>query len=207
MSSSSASVATGKGEQRRRQLLQAAAECFRREGFHGSSIARISQAAGMSPGHIYHYFPTKESMVEAIAEWEQQDMAELMHRLEHGEDAGHGDLGERLTRHTAETIERTSDPAYAGLRLELAAEAGRNPAVRKILEAGERATFERFYQLILRLGPPAGLDAAELRTRLEMIAILLSGITMRSLLDSGGDREALVRLTRRVTRFLLEDAP
>lgn len=35
-----------KGDLSRLRVLDAAAECFRREGFHGSSIARISQESG-----------------------------------------------------------------------------------------------------------------------------------------------------------------
>ncbi len=34
---------------RREQILDAASECFAREGFHGASISRISKLSGMSP--------------------------------------------------------------------------------------------------------------------------------------------------------------
>ena len=34
------------------QVLDAAAACFRRRGFHGASMAEISREAGMSVGHI-----------------------------------------------------------------------------------------------------------------------------------------------------------
>ncbi|VFR31094.1 Transcriptional regulator, TetR family [plant metagenome] len=105
-----------KGELRRQQVLDAATECFRREGFHGSSIARISQTADMSPGHIYHYFVNKEAIVEAIAEREELDMAELIRRTEQDQESG--DLVTRLIRRTPEAVERNSNPDNVGLMLE-----------------------------------------------------------------------------------------
>ena len=41
---------------RREQILTAAAECFRRKGYHGAGMAEISNTAGMSAGHIYNYW-------------------------------------------------------------------------------------------------------------------------------------------------------
>lgn len=109
-----------KGELRRQQVLDAATECFRREGFHGSSIARISQTADMSPGHIYHYFyhyfVNKEAIVEAIAEREELDMAELIRRMEQDQESG--DLVTRLIHRPPEAVERNSNPDNVGLMLE-----------------------------------------------------------------------------------------
>ncbi|WP_222862308.1 TetR/AcrR family transcriptional regulator [Zoogloea oleivorans] len=47
-------------KRRKEQVLAAAADCVRREGFHRTSMSQISAAAGMSSGHIYHYFGSKE---------------------------------------------------------------------------------------------------------------------------------------------------
>jgi len=56
------------GGERCVQVLQAAEKCFREYGFHATSIQRISDVAGMSPGHIYHYFRNKEAIVAGIVE-------------------------------------------------------------------------------------------------------------------------------------------
>ncbi len=53
---------------RRRQILDAAVECFAREGFHRTTMAEIIAESGMSTGAIYLYFPGKDDIVEAIAE-------------------------------------------------------------------------------------------------------------------------------------------
>ncbi|VFR21651.1 Transcriptional regulator, TetR family [plant metagenome] len=189
-----------KGELRRQQVLDAATECFRREGFHGSSIARISQAAAMSPGHIYHYFANKEAIVEAIAEREEHDMAELVRQMEQDQEGG--DLVARLTRHTAEAVERNSNPDHVGLMLELAAEAARNPAVARILQRTDRAIDTRFLDMARHVGIPAGMDEVELRLRMGMIAAMFQGLAMRSRVDPERDRAATVRLADEMIRSL-----
>jgi AcrR family transcriptional regulator len=55
-------------ERRRRQILDAATDCFAREGFHATSMQDIFRASGLSAGAVYRYFPSKNSLVKAIAE-------------------------------------------------------------------------------------------------------------------------------------------
>jgi AcrR family transcriptional regulator len=52
---------------RRRQITEAAIVCFAREGFHRTTMADIVRESGLSPGAIYHYFASKEDVIEAIA--------------------------------------------------------------------------------------------------------------------------------------------
>lgn len=52
---------------RRAQILEAARDCFAREGFHRTSMADILDAAGLSAGAVYRYFRSKEEIVAAIA--------------------------------------------------------------------------------------------------------------------------------------------
>ncbi len=190
-----------KSELRRQQVLNAATECFRREGFHGSSIARISQAAGMSAGHIYHYFGSKEAIVVAIAEREENDMGKLMRRVKQDHDCG--DLVARMTRQTAEMVERNSDPLHVGLSLELAAEAARNPSVAEIQRRSDQAIVEQIFEMAQRVGVPSGLDEPDLRLRMEIIATLFNGLAFRSILDPQRDRPTTVRLVNELIHFLL----
>jgi TetR/AcrR family transcriptional regulator, transcriptional repressor of aconitase len=55
-------------EQRRREVLAAARECFVRKGFHATSMRDVHRAAGLSAGTVYHYFPKKDDLVIAIAQ-------------------------------------------------------------------------------------------------------------------------------------------
>ena len=51
---------------RRDEILGAAQRCFVRSGFHQTSMQEICAEAGMSPGNLYRYFPSKESLIAAI---------------------------------------------------------------------------------------------------------------------------------------------
>lgn len=55
-------------ERRRRQILDAARECFVKEGFQAASMQDIFRASGLSAGAVYRYFPSKHLLVKAIAE-------------------------------------------------------------------------------------------------------------------------------------------
>jgi TetR/AcrR family transcriptional regulator, transcriptional repressor of aconitase len=54
-------------ERRRQQILDAARECFRKQGFHNTSMQDIFKASGLSAGAVYRYFPSKHQLVREIA--------------------------------------------------------------------------------------------------------------------------------------------
>jgi TetR/AcrR family transcriptional repressor of uid operon len=53
---------------RRDQIIVAAAECFARSGYHATTMADIAEAAGVSKGTPYLYFPSKEALFIALYE-------------------------------------------------------------------------------------------------------------------------------------------
>ena len=62
---------------RRMEILDAAQRCFARSGFHGASMQEICAEAGMSPGNLYRYFPSKEALIASMlsaasARWRSQ---------------------------------------------------------------------------------------------------------------------------------------
>src|SRR6187401_3335842 len=61
---------------RRSDILAAAQRCFVRSGFHGASMQDICAQAGMSPGNLYRYFPSKEALIAGIAERERAEVAQ-----------------------------------------------------------------------------------------------------------------------------------
>ena len=65
-------------EERQTHILAAARACFARAGFHGASMQQICAEAKMSPGALYRYFPSKDAIIEAIAEEERGQAAECM---------------------------------------------------------------------------------------------------------------------------------
>jgi TetR/AcrR family fatty acid metabolism transcriptional regulator len=51
---------------RRRQILDAAVKVFARSGFHGARVGDIAEEAGVAYGLVYHYFKSKEELLETI---------------------------------------------------------------------------------------------------------------------------------------------
>nr|WSW70573.1 TetR/AcrR family transcriptional regulator [Streptomyces sp. NBC_00995] len=52
---------------RRRQILDGAARCFARDGFHATSMQDVFTEVGLSAGAVYRYFGGKEDLIAAIA--------------------------------------------------------------------------------------------------------------------------------------------
>lgn len=59
---------TAKGRQTRAAIEQAARKLFAERGFHGTTLADITSAAGKSPAVFYRYFADKEDLLAALAE-------------------------------------------------------------------------------------------------------------------------------------------
>jgi TetR/AcrR family transcriptional regulator, fatty acid metabolism regulator protein len=55
-------------EDKRRQLLDAAVRVFARKGFHASRVGDIAEEAGVAHGLLYHYFKSKDQVLEAVFE-------------------------------------------------------------------------------------------------------------------------------------------
>lgn len=53
-------------DERRSQILLAAAELFDKHGYAGTSIRDIAKWVGLLPGSVYHYFPGKEDLFVAV---------------------------------------------------------------------------------------------------------------------------------------------
>ncbi|UFZ05235.1 TetR/AcrR family transcriptional regulator [Bradyrhizobium ontarionense] len=118
--------------QKRGEILHAALRCFVRDGFHGASTTDICVEAGISPGHLYHYFPSKETIVEALV---QDSLARAASRFE--AILASPDVIEALLTE----IENTSihRPEAQVLSAEALAEACRNPAFARIVHEHARA--------------------------------------------------------------------
>lgn len=68
-------------ESRYGQIVDVAAELFKRKGYAATSISEIAQAAGMTKGSLYHYIYTKEDLLSAIVEQAHLNTASLGREL------------------------------------------------------------------------------------------------------------------------------
>jgi TetR/AcrR family fatty acid metabolism transcriptional regulator len=58
--------ATTVQEERRRQILEAAVRAFARRGYHGCRVSDVAREAGVAYGLVYHYYGSKEALLDAI---------------------------------------------------------------------------------------------------------------------------------------------
>ena len=126
------SEASSRFERREAQLsriLEGARSCFLKSGFQGASMGDICAVAGMSPGALYRYFPSKESLIEAICAGDKEVDAKILAGIAKAPSIVDG-MTMGLIAH-AEQVHRTS---MAPLFAEIFAEAMRNPALNAILE-------------------------------------------------------------------------
>jgi AcrR family transcriptional regulator len=65
-----------RGEQRRKDLLSAAAAVFGRRGYHETTTNAIAKEGGVSPATLYQFFPNKEAIASALASMYAREMAE-----------------------------------------------------------------------------------------------------------------------------------
>ncbi len=198
--SPSSAVEPSRAEARREQILCAAVECFRRHGFHGASIALISKAAGMSAGHIYHYFDNKEAIIEAIVARDLEYLLALTAELRAA-----CDVREAMVARAAEGIHNNLDPVSAGLKIEIVAEAARNPQVAEIVRRADEACRASLIETLRHVRRKDGRadDEAHLAMLAEALAAMFDGLLVRAIRNPGLDREQLGRVFQAAIRDLL----
>jgi AcrR family transcriptional regulator len=57
-----------KAEERRKEILEAAREHFQKKGYESTTMQGLMQALNIAKGTIYHYFESKEEILEAVVE-------------------------------------------------------------------------------------------------------------------------------------------
>ncbi|KJV09727.1 hypothetical protein VZ95_09645 [Elstera litoralis] len=112
---------------RRQAILEAAERAFARDGFHGTSMQAICREAGISPGTLYLYFPSKVALIEGLCERDRHEIRDALSHVEVAADILSA-LEDMLTHYACvEPQERRA------LIFEIGAEAQRNPEVAKIM--------------------------------------------------------------------------
>lgn len=204
MNGSQAEEIRGKSQERRKQVLDAAAECFSKEGFHGCSIAKISKAAGMSPGHIYYHFENKEAIVEALVRQQENSLLDMINDIKTS--PAEENLVEILVRHTAENVERHTSDKFIGLWLEIAAESARNPCVASLLIQSRKVIVEQFTeQLRLRCNVDNEKELIRLKAGMEVMSAIFMGLSVNTPQYSAETRiekNQLINVINDITRHL-----
>jgi len=186
-----------KHEEKRAEILAAAERCFARSGFHGATIAQICDEAGISPGHLYHYFASKEAIIAAITrtglDYVKARFAEV------AEDQNPiGALVAELERLKA--LNRTK----SGVLIDVLAEAARNPVVGQVLQDTSEE-MSRLLAEFLRRGQAHGQIDPDLDTDVAaamLISMIDSSKTLLIRAPTLDPKRSAAALDRMITRFL-----
>jgi AcrR family transcriptional regulator len=186
-----------KHEQKRAEILGAAIRCFIRDGFRGASTTDICAEAGISPGHLYHYFPSKVAIIEAMI-----DMG-LARAAAHFENIlAAPDVIEALLADIEESSLRFR-PAQI-LNLDGLAEAARNPEFAKIIERHTTAV-RRMWSDFLRQAQSRGRVDPELdpEATANILIALIDGSRAMPIRDPKLDiKQSVEHLRMMLVRFL-----
>jgi TetR/AcrR family transcriptional repressor of uid operon len=170
---------------RRLEILDAAQRCFARAGFHGASMQEICAEAGMSPGNLYRYFPSKEALIAGICERNRAEAAESFLAV----DVGPGFFAglAALARHYL--VERGDEEA--GLCAEIMAESRRNPEIARLHTEVERDIKTRLIDMLRRAAGRGEISGAvDLDGAATMLMVLADGMSWRRASDPSFNAEA-----------------
>ncbi|MBA6408612.1 TetR/AcrR family transcriptional regulator [Pseudoalteromonas sp. 5Ae-yellow] len=185
---------------RREQILSAAAECFRRKGYHGAGMAEISKTAGMSAGHIYNYFESKEAIIESIIEKDMEEMFSIFQKFEDHP----GDVLAALLDGLNIGVQRHMDTGSCVIDLDMMAEAGRNIKVATLLRETDIQARGRMRQLLAsERSALKDIDELELESRINVIFSMMAGLLLRKLLYPELTEETVLIALRPAMKTLL----
>jgi AcrR family transcriptional regulator len=74
-------------EEKRRLILDAAVRTFAAKGYHASRVGDIAEEAGVAYGLVYHYFDSKEDVLETIFRETWTELLEAIHDVEESGEA------------------------------------------------------------------------------------------------------------------------
>jgi AcrR family transcriptional regulator len=187
---------------RRAEILAAAQRCFAQNGFHQTSMQEICTAAGMSPGNLYRYFPSKEAIIAGIAERDRAEVGAQLASAQFTTDFFATIAA--LARH--HFVERTAEEV--GLCAEIMTESRRNPTIAKIMQDFDQEVRER---LISMLRAAAGRSDISVDIDFEgvvtMMMVIADGVWWRRAVDPNFNAEAVLPIFMDITRHMLVGEP
>ena len=189
-----------RAQNRRNQVLEAAAVCFARSGFHGASMSEISKQAGMSAGHIYNYFESKDAIILAFVEREGEYVTDLLRDLQTRDDPLQAMIDD-----ARRNIDETLDPQPWHVPLEMYAEASRNPVIAAKVRMHEESSRTQLRALV-KLGRERRnlpVDDVMLDGRIDTIIAYFQGLPIRQLHRGDMNRDSLVDAFRIAMTALL----
>jgi TetR/AcrR family transcriptional regulator, fatty acid metabolism regulator protein len=189
----------GRQQDRRRALLDAAVRVFARKGYHTCRVGDIAEEAGVAHGLLYHYFRSKEEVLETIF---RESWSALLEAIRLVEDSG--DPAREQLRKTVAIVLRTwkNDPDLVRV---LVREITRSAHLQKELDELGHA-FEAL-ERIVRRGQAVGEFGSDVDPRLASYVVygaleeILTGWVLGRLSDMDED---VARAERTVVQLVID---
>ncbi len=160
-------------------------------------MAQIATGSGMSVGHIYRYFSGKDEIITAIVQRNLEEVTSHFLELERAS----GNLVQALVDKVDEGVSKAADSERAALMLEVWAEAGRNPEVAMSVQAADRTLRDHLARVLLRASAQ-GWSEGDVEARVEMLALIFEGISLRMIVHPELEQGALAAMIRRTIEAL-----
>ncbi len=144
------------------RILDAAKKCFVRSGFRGASMHDICKEAEMSPGALYRYFPSKEAIIEAIAEADRAEDAKILSTMSQNPNVLDG-----LVNAVMAHIRHVHESGFSPLFTEIKAEGMRNAAVKNCCETSMRQAHDGFRRYLQH-----GIDSGQIAPEQKLDAVM-----------------------------------
>jgi AcrR family transcriptional regulator len=160
-------VRTIGAEEKRRVILDAAVRVFAHKGFHTSRVGDIAEEAGIAHGLLYHYFSSKDEVLETIFRDNWTLLLDRIHAVEESDEPAREQLG-----HVAAILLRTWRHEPDVVRV-LVREIARSPELQQRI--GELVKPIDAIQRIVEHGQRTGEFRSDLDSRLAAI-IFYGGI-------------------------------
>ena len=180
---------------RRRQILDAAIECFARHGFQRTSMEDIIRESNLSTGAIYSYFQSKDQIIETLADERHDREKHLIQRA-----LASGPWAEclhLLVTNFYDSLEESTERKERRLGIHLWAEALCNPKVLRLIRRGLNQPLELLSDAIAKSQADGQLrkeidpDAAA-----RVLIALFHGFILQQAWDEGVDIAAFARSAR-----------
>lgn len=185
---------------RRREILEAARECFRQRGFRQATIEEICAEARISPGALYRYFDSKTDIIAAIALDARSEAEAMLATLSTAERLIDG-LAE-LARAFFETFDGDGD---AALLADIWAEAARDPLLARALAERDGIAVGRVAAAIERAARSGGVyPALAPQEAAETLMAALEGMALQRTLRRENASGAAVTRFRALALHLLK---
>lgn len=187
-------------EEKRQEILAAANRCFERSGLKGASISDICKEAGISPGHLYYYFQSKDAIIATLSEaW----LSRTRERFE-GLSALEGNVAAALVVEIGR-LAPSGPNSGTELVFEILAESTRNPAMGEIIQAHSRS-LRAIIADVLRTGQKRGDVRADLDVeQAATVAVaVVDGLKALSLRAPQADRQPAAALFQNMLEGLIK---